>query len=301
MPSYFCHGLRISSDVELKGLQTLEQPRGKNPVHIARGQVPSALDFPTKTRRYYAVSSGKAMLCAPGVGRLLIQSGSKITYALDDGCDSDLLSSHIVGSGLAIANHQRGNIVLHASTLCRGGHAYLVCGKSGAGKSTTVAHLLENGGSTIGDDVAAISDAQDPYVYLGPATTKLSRDSLAKLPMHRGFECVGRCVSDKSILSTRQQFSEQAAKLGAIFELVPTDCETASIERLGVRSAMMMLQVQTFRKRLIDDKSASTLFAKWAILAKNTNAYRIQRPKRGSTIFDVVKLIEQTISETTNV
>lgn len=88
-----------------------------------------------------------------------------------DGADERL----VLGAGLGIVLHERGFLVLHATTVTRDGEAVAFLGEPGAGKSSLGAAFLSQGWELVSDDVTAVDD--EGLVRPGYPRMKLSRDA----------------------------------------------------------------------------------------------------------------------------
>ena len=267
MPDYVAHGLTIRSDIPLAGLENWAGAIADFGVIVRRSNLPVSLDCAEKVGQLYLAAPGQVLTRVPGIGRMLVTDGRHITYEPAVGCSPEDLSAHVLSTGLATIHQQRGNVVLHGASLCRAGRAYLLCGKSGAGKSTTTAHLLANGGKTLGDDVAAIGDAPDFLVHPGPRSAKLTDNALADLPALRGMVTKRRCASGKCIIPTDHAFADGPLPLGGVIVLERRDVAAVSVERVSASQAIALLQAHSFRKRFITRSNLSALLAKWALLA----------------------------------
>src|ERR1700761_3581413 len=67
-----------------------------------------------------------------------------------------VLPPHFFGTITALVAARRGLLPVHATTVEYEGAAFLLCGRSGAGKSTIGAHLLALGARFVSDDLTII-------------------------------------------------------------------------------------------------------------------------------------------------
>ncbi len=296
MLGYRVHNLALQSDFAIETIARGTELLEDDGVIIAAGAIPGQLEQPEKVRRHYQTAPGVVLLHAKGVGRMLVEHGRRITYEGAPGCTDELLAGHVLGSGLAAIHHQRGNVVLHGASICRGGRVFLICGKSGAGKSTTTAHLLANGGETLGDDVAAIGDGPNYLVHPGPASTRLADDALARLPQFAALAGNERCVAGKRIVPTIARFAAAPLPLGGIIVLQPGEGDGVTAEPLEWNLAFTALQMHTFRKRFITSDMVPILKSKWGALAHRLPIWGISRPAGRDTLREVVTKAEFAIA-----
>ena len=89
-------------------------------------------------------------------GRFLVEDGCRITIELNSAAEHELLLFHLFRSVTAVLFRQRGFLPLHACAADMAGSAIVLCGKSAAGKSTTLAAMLRNGSKIISDDLTML-------------------------------------------------------------------------------------------------------------------------------------------------
>ena len=140
-----------------------------------------------------------------GVGAFLVSAGRHILFEPSPGVAEESLRLSILGPALALALHQRGLFLLHASAISIDGAAVAFLGGHGWGKSTMAALFHARGFPVISDDVTAIKGEENtavpsfPRLKLWPdaiRTLKLSPEELPQvhpdlpkrtLPLSDGF------------------------------------------------------------------------------------------------------------------
>src|SRR5262249_39727157 len=140
MYHYRFSGLSVDSEMELPG--ALAAAREEVPDATVRfGKVPRQLPQPSETGPTWEREGDTILLRVPSLARFLIGDGRSITVALEEGALARDACGFVLGSALGMLLHQRGALVLHGSAVAVNGHAIVICGRSGAGKSTTAAAL----------------------------------------------------------------------------------------------------------------------------------------------------------------
>jgi hypothetical protein len=138
-----------------------------------------------------------------GVFRLL--GGREVTLEPAEPLDLTALRVILTGPILGLLLHQRGVLVLHASTVVVRGSAVAFLGGVGAGKSTTAAAFEAAGHSVLSDDLLALQPADGSVLVLpGFPQLKLSGDAVASLGsraealerIHPRVDKLARRVSD---------------------------------------------------------------------------------------------------------
>lgn len=128
----------------------------------------------------------------------------------------------LVGIGLGLLLHRRGVTCLHGSVVSVGGRTIALLGDSGAGKSTTAAALVAEGGTLISDDIAVLrSDGGGFAVAWGCANVRLDAVATARiLGSDRTLPTapwVEKLLWDVS--SERQSHPQPAPRLDALYLL----------------------------------------------------------------------------------
>ena len=108
-----------------------------------------------------------------GVGSCQVRGGREILINACSGADQLRIRHLILNTGLGLAMHQRGHLVLHASAVSMGEQAIVFIAHSDGGKSTTSAALHSWGYGVVADDVVVIDVPKDGSVSVLPASPHL--------------------------------------------------------------------------------------------------------------------------------
>ena len=168
------------------------------------------------------------------------------------------LSTYLLGPVMGFILRQRNIMSLHASTVCIGGQAVVLCGESEAGKSTTAAALALRGIPILAEDVSPIKEEAVtfyvepgfPRICLWPSAVDTLFGSPDALPLLTP-------TWEKRFLAldgVRAKFEPERQPLGAIYLLGPRTAEgdTPRIEALGKREALLQLVQNTYMNWLLD-------------------------------------------------
>ncbi|MCS6785510.1 MAG: HprK-related kinase A [Thiobacillaceae bacterium] len=99
------------------------------------------------------------------------------------------------GMNWCIANHAHHYLILHAAVLARNGHALLLPGEPGAGKSTLTAALMLDGWRLLSDELTLI-DRHDGLVYGLARPVSLKNASIAVIRAHAPQAVFGTVARD---------------------------------------------------------------------------------------------------------
>lgn len=95
---------------------------------------------------------------AKNIGKYLASDGNSIIIELhSDLVDMRLLRMVLLGTVMSGIIIQRKQLLIHASALLHQNELVLICGDSGAGKSTSLAGLIKKGYAVFSDDVVVLN------------------------------------------------------------------------------------------------------------------------------------------------
>ncbi|MBZ9848985.1 serine kinase [Mesorhizobium sp. CA14] len=181
---YRAYGLVVSSEVALPELEpaapaTPDLEIAVGPLDFPDGASQGATAFRFKPTRQY--------LSWQAVGTFMISGGKRIAVDPAPGVDDPLLAFPLLGPVMALALHQRGLLVLHASAIAVGGRSVIFMGDKGAGKSTTAGAMIGAGHRLLTDDVVALdlSDPERPMILPGFPQLKLAADAAGAIRLEQ--------------------------------------------------------------------------------------------------------------------
>ena len=160
---YTAYGLHVRSALALPFEPLPGPPAGAADVTIRFGPTPAALPRlrdtdmmkPIESGMLWEAAPGAYLLHVPGLARYYVTAGRDIVIEPCGG-SAHAVSTFLTGTVLAALLQQRGLLTFHASAVATGTGAVLFMGKSGLGKSSLLAALVERGYAMLNDDVAAV-------------------------------------------------------------------------------------------------------------------------------------------------
>nr|WP_321487018.1 hypothetical protein [uncultured Draconibacterium sp.] len=134
------------------------------------------------SRPNFKVSESEFYLNVKNVAHYLVQNGEKILISPYENTDEESINLYLEGSALGALLHQQGNLPFHGSSFLYKNKGIMICGNSGAGKSSVTAAFCQNNAIYINDDISPVS-VSDSQVSILPVKTriKLWDDTLNKL------------------------------------------------------------------------------------------------------------------------
>jgi hypothetical protein len=193
------------------------------------------------------MDDSRFLLSLPGIGRFLAADG-KLIEMQPEGEPRDAVP-FLLGTALGALLLQRGNLVLHASSVSQDGGGIALCGHSGIGKSTLAAALCRAGCNFVSDDISVIEPgSHDVVLWPDGRCLKLFEESIARLDLdsHRGQE-VGS-GTNKHYVELHSRESAGPIPLRAIYVLQDQEGPGASqIIRLSPVDAAQTLLTESHR------------------------------------------------------
>ncbi|RAZ91267.1 serine kinase [Mesorhizobium hawassense] len=173
---YKAYGLTVSSEVALPELESTAPAAPDLEIVVGPIDFP---DAPSQGATAFRFVPRRQYLSWQAVGSFMISGARRIDVDPAPGVDDPLLAFPLLGPVMALALHQRGLLVLHASAVAVDGKSVVFMGDKGAGKSTTAGAMIRAGHRLLTDDVVAmdLSDPDRPVILPGFPQLKLAADA----------------------------------------------------------------------------------------------------------------------------
>jgi len=248
------------------------------------------------SRPHFKVKEDDFFLDVKNVAQYRVRKGQTIRVNPYDNADEDSVNLFLEGSVLGALLHQRGLLPFHGSSFSYKEKGILVCGHSGAGKSSVTAAFHQQGASFINDDITPVS-VSDMETRILPIKTriKLWHDSLDKLNISADNLNRIRPQLDKFYLPVEKGTGSDH-KLDYIFVLQSHQEDEYSASELNGIEKYNVLRKQIYRKVYLKGmpETEKTYFKQLFILAKRVPVIRIMRPAI-CEIIDTMRFIEKNI------
>jgi len=185
------------------------------------------------------------------VGRFLITDGAQVLFEPEEGVAEEECAVYLQGTVIGMLLHQRGGVVLHASSVSVGGRAILFCGVSGEGKSTLAANLSMRGYPMVSDDVCLVSFPKDgiPAIIADARNLKLTEACIVALGLDEKRGDPVRGFTGKSYVTPPVRWERDELPIGEIYFLRSGD--VLAIAPLALGDALQSLSRSAHRPSLV--------------------------------------------------
>lgn len=152
---YRIYGLRVQSQIPFS--EAVPETAGEAEVKIGFGRMPDFL-LEAGQKGYGTWTNGfvSAWFRIRDGTQVYVEGGSRITVELSEEPQLLVITSLLLSAGMALVCLQRGEPFFHGSALYTGEQAILLCGESGAGKSTVAMELLQRKLGFLADDTVRV-------------------------------------------------------------------------------------------------------------------------------------------------
>ena len=296
---YRIYGLTIVSEIKIQEAYECEVTSTPD-VEVVLGEIPEFLkDAKAKGYGTWTGDFVNAWFNTPGAAQYYIEHGRKIIVEPEENANMDLVCSMILSAGLCLVLLQRNEPVIHGSAIATDNKAVMICGESGAGKSTITLELLRRNVGFLADDTVRLR-VEPSGVYAEPTypQQKLCRDQVEKY----GFAAEKlRYIDefrDKFALMRRDIYVDKAMPLACMIILKKS--------RDSEKVFSKQLSGQEFLTALIDNLYLSDtyknitgvpveLMQKFIMLASHVMIYEVYRPMEGDTVEAVLTEIDKVL------
>jgi hypothetical protein len=294
---YWAYGLEIQSELEFP--EMYPHAIKKADLEIKFGKVPAVLTGPEViAKEKFFISPTEYLIHLP-ICSYYVKEGASITIELKENADLPSVRLFLLTNAMAAVLHQRNKVALHAGAIQTEKGLVVICGESGAGKSTTISALQQKGYKIFVDDVLVLEKNEEHVVGVAAyPTLKLWDDTIEKLALGMMPE---EQKLRESVNKYRVSFQEDfTTKLIPVYKLLYLRIEEANtsiqvIKKDGLE-AFKILYSQLYRTSMINNtKSQTILFERLNQLVNQTGLIEVARPANSNSIEELVQIIEKGI------
>lgn len=296
MPLYTAYGLQIDSELTLPGLL----PGSKRPadVTIRFGSVPNNLPEPVGKGRYFEATDDAFLFSVKDTARYLVIGGQQIIIDRDPDCHEDVLRTFLMGSAFGALMHQRRLLVMHASSIQTAQGAVLFVGRSGHGKSTLLAALLDRGYAMLSDDVTAIDMEAVPVPLAFPSFPRMRLGTETAVRIGREVASLPRVRhTDKRVVPV-EHFCAEPLPVHAVYALGVHDSPDIRLAQVDGVERFAIVGNNTYRYGFLEIQGLRQAhFHAASRLAQAMQVYQIKRPESPFLLNELVDRLGVELGE----
>ncbi len=210
------------------------------------------------------------------VGAFLVREEREIVVEAAPGAEEAILRHYLLGPVLAVALHQRGLLVLHASAVRIGQGAVVFMGDSGWGKSTLAAVFYQQGHALVTDEVCALRfDGAAAWVLPALPQLRLWPDAARALGIDPETLPRVHGRAQKRTLPASRGFPSQPLPLRRVYLLAEGE---GAISALEPSQAFVELLCHSYCRGLLRFSGARSHFLHCGQLVKGLGVRRLRIP-----------------------
>ena len=273
----------------------MEFPLAAVSVEIIRDDIDNLVN-PCLSRPHLKVSEDDFFLDVFNIARYRVQNGNKVFIHPHENSDDSSVKLFLDGSALGAVLHQRGILPFHGSSFEMNGLGTIICGNSGAGKSSVAAAFCQNGAQIINDDISPVRIAAESTNILPIKTRiKLWDDALLKLKIdNNGLERI-RPSLDKFYMPDQGKFSQEQ-RLDHIIVLSTHNKNEFVVNEFDGMTKFNILRKQIYRRVYLKGmpETEKKYFKQLFQLSANVHVTQVVRPQL-CDIYEAMECIRKVI------
>ncbi|GAT63212.1 hypothetical protein [Paludibacter jiangxiensis] len=225
-----------------------------------------------------------------------VQNGCEITVSPFSGVDTASIQLFLNGSVFGALLHQKGIIPFHGCSFELNQKGTIICGYSGAGKSSVTAAFCQQGARFINDDITPVT-IDEFGIWIMPIRTriKLWEDALAKLSI--GTENLEKIrPSMQKFYVPVENNCQEKQKLNTLVVLGIHDKDRYEVMRPVGMEKFNLLRSHIYRKIYLKGmpKAERNLFSQLLKLSQSVEVLQVLRPQT-SSIYATMEFIREQL------
>lgn len=291
---YKAHGLSIQSTI---AFPELTKNNSGIDVKIQYGKIDSSSNDILsegifRVASEFKITEDSIFLILNDIDICEIIHGKEIIVNPFTGIEENFLRALILGPAFGILLHQRGRLVLHASTVNINGDAVAFMGFNGGGKSTTTAALNNKGYPLVCDDISSLEFYGNgipvifpgfPRIKLWPEIIELFHDNLEAFPRIHSESEKRSCFTSN--------FSTNQLPLKRVY-IIEKD-EKINITALRPQESLIELIKNSYCANIFQSLEQSTNLVQYANITKNASVKRLNTGNSIKKLPELIKIIEK--------
>jgi hypothetical protein len=267
-------------------------------VTIRRVETPRIVTSPLYVDSTWQISQHEFAMQVEGVGSFYACNGKDVEYAPSEDATQASVELYLNGSVYGAILHQRNILPIHGSSFIWNGKGIMLCGESGAGKSSLTAAFCMAGAQFLTDDVTPIVIiAGKPEILPLSDRIKLWDDSLQQLNQEKS------CLTPITFVGEKYYFPmekglHQSYPLYRIFIIEPAAVDTIETYFLKGVESFAALRNEVYRWEYLSamPDTETRYLEKLLIISRDVLVMRVRRPA-GISIEEMIGFLHLYILE----
>lgn len=248
----------------------------------------------------YYYTKGEAFYSYKNQGFFHVSDGKHIEYYLYEGYKESSIVHTLLCQCFGAILAQRDMIGIHSGVCFIKDKSVILCGDSGAGKTTLTAELMKRGAEFMADDTACISvDESRVLVHALVPFRKLCEDTLLQYP----------CASEEVVKLPDDEKIKYGIRENSFFHISPEPVGAMFWIRVGSEKQVVLQPITGFQKleavrqnlyakgAYNDLFKSPDFFHKLATFCEQVPMYELIRPSEEMTIKEMADTVERVLLE----
>lgn len=230
---------------------------------------------------FWQISPQEFAMQVEGVGDFFVCNGKDVEYAPYSDVTLESLELYLNGSVYGAILHQRNILPIHGSSVVWKGKGIMLCGESGAGKSSLTAAFCKKGAEFLTDDVTpVVFEEGKPFILPLSDRIKLWEDALIQLE-HDKSKLTPVSTTDAKYYLPMERGDHKLFPLNRIFILEPTEVDSIETRVLQGAELFAALRNEVYRwEYLIAMEEAEAKYlGKLLNITSRVQVIAVRRPK----------------------
>jgi hypothetical protein len=263
-------------------------------VKIEINDIKKEVKAPLYEDAFYRLNQNEFSMTVEGVGSFYASGGNYISLVVNPKATNANIELYLNGSTYGAILHQRKIMPMHGSCFIFNNKGIMLCGNSGAGKSSLTAAFVIAGNEFLTDDVTPILISNDQaFIWTMSERIKLWEDSLKQLNQNK--EGLHKIDPDtEKFYYPLNSYKDSTFMLNHIFLIEIHEKSTINFQEIKGAEKVTALRNEIYRLEYMHGmpENESLYFEKLVQISKKIKITKLYRPK------DI--LIEQTQQQLKN-
>ncbi len=319
MYRYKIYGIIFDSDIELDECEKVS-PDTTSEVTIRYGELSDMVSDMEKIKslgirtnekgeeasRYVKKDGNIYYNCVVDVGYYKVTEGKLIEYRPCSSVEDHLFRQWLLCYAVTVAMIQQRKVIVHCAGLLvpNTDNAIIVCGDSGAGKSTISDALMKKGLQFVSDDSVRLEYMDNEAKVIGSYRQRRFCTDVVEREGYNLSEFIrleeGSRIKWMKIVEDGYM-GDRPHRFHKMFFLTLTEKDKLEIKKVTGHEKIINLMRALYKTDVYKSEGLSPdLFQKMTNITKDTDVYVISRPKQGLTIEEITDFIYKESLKTEN-